>query len=106
MLRITATVDPSLLSGERCGVQSCSNFSLKFDIWIWHSDFILFYVCDQNFSFLKSFFYMFAYKCHVPEINLMLGYETIPFTYILLQKAFMGVMFLDARILCNGTLYA
>jgi len=50
---------------------------------------------------------MFAYKCHVPEINLMLGYETIPFTYILLQKAFMGgVMFLDARILCNGTLYA
>jgi len=39
---------------------------------------------------------VFAYECHVPEINLVLDYEKIPFTYILLQKAFMGVIFLDA----------
>ena len=49
---------------------------------------------------------MFAYKCHVPEINLVLDYEKNPFTFVLLHKAFMGVIFFDARILCTGTMYA
>ena len=57
-------------------------------------------MCDQNFYFFfKSFFYVSAYKCHVPEINLVLDYEKIPFTYIV--EGFHGCKFFR----CANSLY-
>ena len=52
---------------------------------------------------------MFAYKCHVPDINLVLDYEKIPSTYIyiyIIVEGFRGCNFLDAWILFTGKLYA